>query len=334
MVLVLVSVHLLVGVTQRFLMLNLNPAMKSLFLIIPLALMASDAEATYSIVACDKDSGECGVAVATHNLAVGASVPFAKAGVGAGVSQFETNPVHKTVILQALDNKADASRALKLALANDGQFDDGQNRDHRQIGVVAFAADDAAAHTGKAANVWAGHLVRNGVSVQGNGLASRRVLESMATTFERATGPLAHRLLLALEAGEAAGGQTIGVTSAALLVSHPEGWPLDVDLRVDYASPTAIRELRRAYDARRGFDLMISARRLTQQGEHGAARETSERALKLAPEWDRIWLRAARLAERWDEKGLASQWMCQFKSINPVWAGQLMSKSAMADCKK
>ena len=156
----------------------------------------------------------------------------------------------------------------------------------------------------------------------------------MATTFEQATGPLAHRLLLALEAGEAAGGQTIGVTSAALLVSHPEGWPLDVDLRVDYASPTAIRELRRAYDARRGFDLMISARRLTQQGNHGAARETSERALKLAPEWDRIWLRAARLAERWDEKGVASQWMCQFKSINPVWAEQLMSKSAMADCKK
>ena len=176
MVLVLMSVHLLVGVTQRFLMLKLNPAMKSLFLIIPLALMASDAEATYSIVACDKDSGECGVAVATHNLAVGASVPFAKAGVGAGVSQFETNPVHKTVILQALDNKADAPRALwKLALASDGQFDDGQNQDHRQIGVVAFAADDAAAHTGKAANLWAGHLVKNGVSVQGNGLASKRV---------------------------------------------------------------------------------------------------------------------------------------------------------------
>ncbi|MEM7280286.1 MAG: DUF1028 domain-containing protein [Pseudomonadota bacterium] len=306
--------------------------MRFIVVSVALSLVATEALATYSIAACDGDTGECGVAVATHNLAVGASVPFAEAGVGAGVSQFETNPIHKQVILDVLRNESDAAQALQQALANDQKFSDGQDKTFRQIGVVAYLGN-VAAHTGAEAGPWAGHLLSNGVSIQGNGLWSKEVLSDMADAFEDAEGPLANRLLVALEAGHAAGGQTIGVTSAALLVSHPEGWPLDVNLRIDFSSPSAVEDLRRVYDARRAFDLMIRARNATRSGNLSEAQATVETALTLAPQWDRIWLRAARLAESWDDHETVALRMCRFYEINPVWAKQLMSEKEVSVCK-
>lgn len=296
-----------------------------------LCLFSSQAFATYSIAACDQETGECGVAVATHNLAVGSSVPFARAKQGAGVSQFETNPIHATVILKALQEGSSAKHALEQALSKDGQFDDGQDTRFRQIGIVTFEGD-AVGFTGDAAGNWAGHLTSQRVAIQGNGLVSSDVLTNMLSAFDRAQGPLAHRLLVALEAGHKVGGQTIGVTSAALLVSHPEGWPRDVDLRVDYSSQSAIKKLRQAYDARRAFDSIITARNLARRGDLNRAQEFVVKALELAPEWDRIWLRAARLAQQWDQKKLARDRMCQFTKLNPVWARQLMDETALSAC--
>ncbi|MEO1482431.1 MAG: DUF1028 domain-containing protein [Myxococcota bacterium] len=280
----------------------------------------SEAHATFSIAACDGESGRCGVAVATHNLAVGSSVPFARARVGAGVSQFETNPMHGPTILEALARGETAEAALALALKTDARFSDGNERGDRQVGVASFAKG-AAAFTGENAGAYAGHKANGRVSVQGNGLASAQVLEAMWKRFHRSEGVLEERLLSALEAGFAAGGQKIGVLSAALMVSTPNGWPVDVDLRVDYAPGDAIGRLRTALNASLARQRLFRARRLASQGQSKRAGELAREALRLAPTWDRVWLGAAGIAREIGDSSAARMRGCRFAELNPVWAG-------------
>ncbi|MEO0617482.1 MAG: DUF1028 domain-containing protein [Pseudomonadota bacterium] len=290
--------------------------------------LASPAHATFSIVACEPETGVCGVAVATHNLAVGNSVPFARYGVGAGVSQFETNACHAPAMLQALKDNVDASGALDAALEAEANCDDGLDKAYRQVALVT-ASGDFAAHTGNAAGGYAGHLGGEFVSVQGNGLASAAVLEAMLQTFETSDAPLAERLLDALEAGHKAGGQSIGVLSAALRVATPQGWPVDIDLRVDFAHGTAVSELRRLYDASLARQLLFRAART--ESENTAAALIA-RAAVLAPDWDRIQLRAARLASRLGRPRQATVYACRFREINPEWARRLANELDFGAC--
>ena len=277
------------------------------------------AEATFSIVACEPDTGRCGVAVATHNLAVGHAVPFAVAGVGAGVSQFETNPAHAKAAVRALSDGETAASALATAMAADEQFMDGLGLEFRQIGIVS-GSGNAAAFTGDEAGKYAAHRAEAWVSVQGNGLASEAVLDAMWTAFQDSDGPIDERLMLALEAGYAAGGQTIGVTSAALLVATPEGWPVDIDLRVDFAPGSAVEDLRVAFNATVARRLMLSAERLARDGRMADAAELVSRALDRAPTWDRIWLRAAILAECTGDESRSADYAQRFATLNPRWA--------------
>ncbi|MEL7311291.1 MAG: DUF1028 domain-containing protein [Pseudomonadota bacterium] len=275
--------------------------------------------ATFSIAACDAETGACGVAVATHNLAVGNSVPFAVSELGAGVSQFETNPQHATVIVESLRAGSAAKDAISEALDRDSEFPDGLGAAYRQLGVVRFSGD-ATAYTGSEAGGYAGHQTTRFASVQGNGLASEDVLTSMLDRFEHSEGPLAERLLGALEAGYAAGGQTIGVTSAALLVATPQGWPVDIDLRVDFAPGTAIVDLRQMLDATTARTLLFRARRSNNPEE---AKDFALQSTRLAPTWDRIWLGAAQLAARLGDDETARANFRRFAELNPVWAERL-----------
>ncbi|MEM8547343.1 MAG: DUF1028 domain-containing protein [Pseudomonadota bacterium] len=284
--------------------------------------LANVSLATYSIVACEANTGRCGVAVATHNLAVGNSVPFAQARIGAGVSQLETNPHHASTVLAALAAGSTAAEALAQALERDGEYPDGAGEELRQLAVVRFGGD-AAAFTGQQAGAVAGHRTTGGISVQGNGLATSAVLGAMQRVFGDTEGPLGHRLLTALEAGLAEGGQTIGITSVALLVATPEGWPLDTDLRVDFAPGTAMTELRTAYDASVARTLIFRAERAMHVDDRDLAAELMERALVLAPTWDRIWLKAAHLATAMGDDTAASRYRREFTRLNPVWAEQL-----------
>ena len=286
-----------------------------------IGLWSPTARATYSIAACDRSTGACGVAAATHNLAVGSSVPFAFARLGAGVSQLETNPLHARAVERALRKHGDPKRALAEALAADAQFNDGAGPALRQLAVVSFNGGSAA-HTGRDAGHWAGHRTLDSLSVQGNGLTGPRVLKAMADTFRRTRGPLAHRLLSALEAGLTAGGQSIGVVSAALIVSHPEGWPLDIDLRVDFAPQTAVADLRQNYDAHRARVLLNRARIAQEKKQTSQATALIQRAVELAPTWDRIWLGAYRLTppRHTDQR---RRFACRFATLNPVWARQM-----------
>lgn len=185
-----------------------------------------------------------GVAVASKFLAVGNAVPAAVAGVGALATQADANVAYKGIGLSLLDEGATASVALDRLLEEDPK------RDHRQIGIVDVDGG-AATHTGSACFDWAGGVSGDGFAIQGNILAGPEVVEAMRSAWEagEASAPLAHRLLDALAAGDAAGGDKRGRQSAALLVvSEGAGYggldDVAVDLRVD-DHPAPLEELAR-----------------------------------------------------------------------------------------
>jgi uncharacterized Ntn-hydrolase superfamily protein len=181
---------------------------------------------TWSIVACDPATGALGVAVATHTLAVGARCPFVRAGVGAVATQSITNRDLAPAILDLLAGGAAAGDALAAALGSDG------GRDLRQVHVVDRAGRSAA-WTGRHCVEACGDLAGDHLSVAGNMLASNEVLARTLAAFREHSGSdLSERLLLAMAAGEAQGGDRRGTRSAALLITSDASHPA-IDLRVD-----------------------------------------------------------------------------------------------------
>jgi uncharacterized Ntn-hydrolase superfamily protein len=251
--------------------------------------------ATYSIVACERATRQCGVAVQTDNLAVGASVPAAQAGVGAVASQFETHPQHGSRGLALLAQRLAPDAVLRILLNEDGGFE-GRGPEARQV-VLVSVDGTTAVHTGTdaAAADWAGARSGPGFSVQGNGLAGPQVLVAMERAFLAASGPLADRLLAALRAGDAAGGQRTGRQSAALLVRTPDGFPLDVDLRVDDAVDP-VGSLARLVDLQASRQLIIQARLTARRGNTAGARALLAAGAARAHAWPRALVMAAEVA--------------------------------------
>jgi uncharacterized Ntn-hydrolase superfamily protein len=194
---------------------------------------------TWSIVA-RHPSGAFGVAVASKFFAVGALCPAVKSGKGALSTQALVNPLYARDGLAALETGLASAEVVKRLTGADA------GREMRQFHVVD-AAGKSAAHTGKSCIEWCGHLTREGFSVAGNMLAGPRVIEATARAYEEGGSlPFAERLMGAMEAGEAAGGDKRGKQAAALLIHTTESYPF-LDLRVDdHAEPLA--ELRRLYE--------------------------------------------------------------------------------------
>jgi uncharacterized Ntn-hydrolase superfamily protein len=299
----------------------LRPYTVGIGLVVAGMLLASAevAAATYSIVACDAKTRSCGVAVQTNNLAVGASVPYAQAGVGALVSQYETNPHYGPRGLALLATGTSPSETLKRLLAEDGNFD-GQGPEARQVGIVGMDGRTAV-YTGEEAQQaeWAGSRAGPGYSVQGNGLAGPQVVEAMERTYLNTRGTLAERLIAALSAGELAGGQTTGRESAALLVRTEHGWPLDTDLRVDH-SDDPVGDLRKLFDLQSSRQEVIDANVMAHKGQIEEARSLLMEAVARASAWPRVWIRAARVAESIEEPTLALQYITVAFTQNPAWA--------------
>jgi uncharacterized Ntn-hydrolase superfamily protein len=200
---------------------------------------------TYSLVACDLEAREWGVAVQSKFLAVGAGVPVAEPEVGAVATQAWAN----------MRFGPDGLALLREGLAADDVVrrltDADEGRDHRQLGVVDRNGK-AATFTGSACLEWAGGVTGDGYAAQGNILVSEETVTALASTFEETAGrPFAERLLDALAAAQAAGGDSRGQQSAALIVVRKDGGYMGtsdavVDLRVDdHAAP--IEELKRIY---------------------------------------------------------------------------------------
>ena len=187
---------------------------------------------TYSIVGADPAADECGVAVQSKFLAVGAFVPFAKGGVGAVATQAFANITYGSRGLDLLAKGSSPSDAIDILTSDD------EMRAHRQVGIVSADASSAS-FTGEECFEHAASLTGDGFAAQGNILTSNAVVEAMGETFIRSRGLLARRLLDALAAGQDAGGEKRGMESAALVVVRPGGgyggnhdrW---LDLRVDH----------------------------------------------------------------------------------------------------
>ncbi len=188
---------------------------------------------TWSIVARDPGSGAFGVAIATRFFAVGALCPHADGGVGALASQALMNPTYGPRGLRLLREGVPAADVVRLLTESD------PGRDARQL-HVQDAVGGVAAHTGDPCIGWCGHAVHTEFSVAGNMLAGEAVLAETARAYTAGTAlPFAQRLIAALQAGEAAGGDKRGKQSAALKIVTTEEYPA-LDLRVDdHADPLA-----------------------------------------------------------------------------------------------
>jgi uncharacterized Ntn-hydrolase superfamily protein len=201
--------------------------------------------ATYSICACDLAAEQWGVATQSKFLAVGSVVPWAEPHVGAIATQSYANPRYGPDGLALLREGLPAEVVVeRLTSADEG-------RAHRQLGVVD-AQGRAATYTGAECHAWAGGRTGDGYAVQGNILVSGATVDALAETFEASPGkPLAERLLDCLDAADAAGGDSRGRQSAALLVVERDGGYANlsdvlIDLRVD-EHPDPLVELRRIY---------------------------------------------------------------------------------------
>jgi len=194
---------------------------------------------TWSIVARNRD-GELGVAVASRFFAVGALCPYARACVGVVATQALVNPLYGPAALDLLASGLQPARTIEAVIAAD------PGRDARQLHLVD-AQGRAAAYTGSQCIEWCGHRDGDGFSVAGNMLAGAGVLDACADAYgEHAHLDFAERLIVAMQAGEAAGGDKRGKQAAALRIVATEAYPV-LDLRVDdHWDPLA--ELRRLYE--------------------------------------------------------------------------------------
>jgi uncharacterized Ntn-hydrolase superfamily protein len=198
---------------------------------------------TWSVIARDEPTGRVGIIVASRFFAVGSAVPHIETGIGAVATQAFVNPGYGPLGLTLLREGKTAAEAVDTLTAADA------GRDARQLHIMD-AAGHFAVHTGAACIDWCGHLVRPTFSIAGNMLAGPEVIAATARTYEANSAlPFARRLILAMQAGEYAGGDKRGKQSIALLVHDEQDYPL-YDLRVDdHADPLA--ELTRLFDVAR-----------------------------------------------------------------------------------
>ena len=256
---------------------------------------------TYSIVARDPVTGDLGVAVQSHWFSVGSAVPWAEPGVGAVATQSFTEPSYGPLGLALMKAGKSAPEALRALLAADG------DREVRQVAMVD-AQGRAAAHTGAKCIQAAGHEVGEGFTVEANLMDQATVWPAMARAFRSAQGDLADRMLAALRAAQAEGGDIRGRQSAALLIvkGKASGQPWNdrlFDLRVE-DSPDPLRELDRLIRLRRAYRYMDEGDGFVTAGKWGEAKSAYEAAARLAPGmWEMPFWQAVALASggRWDE---------------------------------
>ena len=188
---------------------------------------------TWSIIARDSATGHFGIAVATRFFAVGARVPHIAAGVGGIATQALVNPYYGIDGVALLREGREPRDIVETLTATDA------GRESRQLHIMD-ASGRIAAHTGRECVDWCGHIEGDGFSIAGNMLAGAQVLDHTAGAYtEHKALPFAQRLIAALVAGEAAGGDKRGKQSAALVIYGEEEWS-DLDLRVDdHSDPLA-----------------------------------------------------------------------------------------------
>ena len=274
---------------------------------------------TYSIVARDPATGQLGVAVQSHWFSVGSVVPWAKSGVGAVATQSLVDPAYGPLGLRLMEMGRSAPEALVSVLAGDG------GREVRQVAMID-AKGRVETHTGPRCIADAGHVVDadNQFSVQANLMANDEVWPAMARAYRQSTGDLADRLVAALEAAQAIGGDIRGKQSAALLVvsATSTGRPWEdrrFDLRVE-DHPQPVGELKRLVRLQRAYLHMNAGDAAIEHNDFAEASRQYAAAEKLAPQiveipfWHAVTLAAS---------GQADEALPIFQRVfarEPVWA--------------
>ncbi|MBV8858276.1 MAG: DUF1028 domain-containing protein [Acidobacteria bacterium] len=236
---------------------------------------------TFSIVARDPATGEMGVAVQSHWFSVGSNVAWAEAGVGAVATQSFVDPAYGRDGLALMRGGASAGEALQTLLAKD------EGRDVRQVAMID-ARGRVAAHTGAKCIEAAGDHTGASYSVQANLMSNANVWPAMARAFESAKGDLAERMLAALDAAQAAGGDIRGRQSAAIVIVKAEStgkpWADRIfDLRVD-DSPEPLKELRRLVRLQRAYNHMNAGDAAVERKDNEGALREYGAAERLVPD--------------------------------------------------
>ncbi|MFA6597954.1 MAG: DUF1028 domain-containing protein [Ignavibacteriaceae bacterium] len=264
---------------------------------------------TYSIVAYDEQTGDMGVAVQSHWFSVGTIVTWGEAGVGVVATQSFVNPAFGLGGLDLLKKGKTPQEAVDELLKSD------EGREFRQLAILD-AKGNAASYTGKDCIQPAGNIVGKNFSVQANLMSNDKIWPAMAEAFQNSKGPLAERMLLALEAAEKAGGDVRGKQSAALLVVRAKStgkvWEDRlVDLRID-DSPAPLPELRRLLKVHRAYDHMNNGDLAVEKNNMDLAMNEYSSAMKMFPDnlEMKFWTAVA-LAN----KGMMKEALPMFKQI-------------------
>ena len=278
---------------------------------------------TFSIVACDLDTGQMGVAVASRYFSVGSVVPWARAGVGAIVTQADVNVGYGPKAIDLLQQGLSAQQVSDRLLAED-TFPD---KDGRQFAISDFNCN-VVTHTGPNAPKWAGGKTGKNWAAQGNILVGPQVPEQMGKAFESTSGELAERMYAALAAGDAAGGDKRGRQSAAMLIvcgkqdmacgrnyNNPRWLYINVD-----DNPNPFPELRRLLDQALANDYGDASYKLLEQHKLSEAKATAEKAVHYAPNSAYSHLTVAFLSYLSGDKNAASEEFKKSKAMDSNFA--------------
>jgi uncharacterized Ntn-hydrolase superfamily protein len=279
---------------------------------------------TYSIVARDPNTGQMGVAVQTCNLAVGAWVPWAEGGVGAVATQAEAERSYGTLGLALMRNDQPAPDALRALLAADDR------REFRQVSMIDRQGR-VATHTGSRCFPEAGSVVGDTFCTQANMMARDTVWQAMANAYRAAPGDLADRLLAALDAAQAEGGDIRGQQTAALLVVAGRPTPIPhITLRVDH-HPEPLRELRRLLGLHRAYAAEVAIPATVARGDLEGVRMLLARIEQEAPGEPYLrFLSALHLAGRLDVWDEALAMLRSLIDQDPLWEEYLRREAQVA----
>jgi uncharacterized Ntn-hydrolase superfamily protein len=278
--------------------------------------------ATFSIVAYDPDTGAMGCAVQSRYFAVGAVVCWGEAEVGVVATQANVNVGYGPKGIDLLRQGLSAQQVVDRLLAED-TF---PGKEGRQLAVVD-ARGGIAVHTGPSANSWAGHQKGSTYSAQGNILAGEPVVTSMASAFEGTKASFAERLVSALQAGQAAGGDSRGQQSAAMLVVQKgagRNTNNDVAVRLhvdDHQRP--IDELERLLNIQLAIGALGESRRRATEKKMDEALASARRAVELWPDGPDAYLNLGLLAYSAGDRAEAARALRKGAELNPLFRGQL-----------
>src|SRR5215471_7526501 len=284
-------------------------------------------EGTFPIIGRDPATGQLGMAVQSKTIAVGARTRGGKGGVAVFAHQSASNPMYSTIGIELIEAGMTPQQALDMMLRSDA------GRDSRQVAILD-AQGRSAAFTSPTITDWKGHKCGVNYCAQGNTLTGPEVVDAMARTFEASASsgaPLAERLLDALEAGQAQGGDRRGVQSASLMILKPlaiQGFgDRELDLRVD-ESRAPFAELRRILNAVRSGEMLSEANRLITAKDLKGALERATAAKDKSPTNDSAFVTLANIHLQMGQKAEALAALAKAVELNPANRRQLQGNKA------